>query len=479
MNRFRGVYVLLLLLAAWVMLPLSSLAQVNNTGLEATQNAFRQIHTKIAPAVVMITSRIQEDSNNDTFNPFGGGAAPGTPRTVTASGSGVIIRPEGIVLTNSHVVNNATKVTVTLSGTDKPLAAEVVQTDPRTDLAIVRITDKGTYPTANLGDGAKAQVGDWAIAFGSPFRLATTMTVGVISATGRSLPSPDDTYDYRDLLQTDASINPGNSGGPLVNINGDVIGINFMIYSPGDQGGSVGIGFAIPIDDYTRRIIDTMAAGKAVERGQLGVGIKNLDDAMRQQYGVKDGGVLVDQVAPGRAADKAGIKEEDVIISYNSTPVTDTDQFVRLVEQTVPGTTVPVVLVRNKKQLTVNVTVGSVAKTASNTATTPAGVDPHKVGMDIATLTQEIIKQYNLPVANGAFITRVYPDTPAEEAGLQRGDIILRAGGTQIMDADQFWTELEKTMKESTLGVVLRIRRGQYTTSITLPPLPAEKPDNK
>jgi len=473
MFRVHALSVLLLLLAALVVAPLACVAQrIDMSGLEATQNAFRQIHNKLAPAVVSITSRIQENNDGDMFNPFGG---PSTPRTVTASGSGVIIRPEGIILTNSHVVSNATKVTVTLSGTDKPLAAEVVQTDPRTDLAIVRITDKGAYPTATLGDATKVQVGDWSIAFGSPFRLATTMTVGVISATGRSIQNPYDTYDYRDLLQTDASINPGNSGGPLVNIYGDVIGINFMIFSPGDRGGSVGIGFAIPINDYTKRIIDIMVSGKSVERGQLGVGIKNLDDAMREQYGVKDGGVFVDQVTAGKAADKAGIKEEDVIISYNGVKITDTDQFVRLVEQTTPGAAVPIVLVRNKKEMTLNVTVGSATMAATSTTTTSSSADRQKIGMDVASITPEIANRYNLPVNSGVFVTQIYPGTPAEEAGLVRGDIILRVGAVQIANADQFWSELNKAMPNAPHGVLLRVRRGQFSTTITLPPLPPEK----
>ena len=471
MYRFRGFFVLLVLLAAWVILPLTGVAQV--AGLEATQNAFRQIHAKVAPAVVSITSRITENADDGMSNPFG---MPRSPRTFTANGSGVIIRADGIVLTNSHVVNNATRVNVTLSGAEKSLPAEVVQTDPRTDLAIVRITEKGAYPTAALGDATKVHVGDWAIAFGSPFRLASTMTVGVISATGRTLPSPNDTFNYRDLLQTDASINPGNSGGPLVNINGDVIGVNFMIYSPG-EGGSVGIGFAIPVNDYTKRLIDTMTAGKAVERGHLGVSIKDLDDAMRRQYGVPDGGVFVDQVAQGKAAEKAGIKEEDVIIVFNGVQVTNTDQLVRIIEQTAPGTTVPVVLMRDKKQVTLNVTVGSVVQTVAGAITTLAGMEPHKVGMDVATLTQEIASRYRLPVTSGVFITRVFPDTPAAEAELQRGDIIIRVGEVQVKDTTQFWSELEKAMKESEFGVVLRVRRGQYATSVTLPPLPPEKPE--
>jgi len=466
----------LALLAALVVAPLPVLAQrIDVSGLEATQTAFRQIHNKLAPAVVLITSRIQEDnSGNNLYNNLFGTPNTG-PQTITAFGSGVIIRPDGIVLTNSHVVNNATKVTITLSNSDKPLAAEVVQTDPRTDLAIVRITDKGTYPTATLGDASKVEVGDWSIAFGSPFKLATTMTVGVISATGRSLPSPTDTYDYRDLLQTDASINPGNSGGPLVNINGEVVGTNFMIFSPGDQGGSVGIGFAIPIDDYTKRIINTMAEGKAVERGQLGVNIKNLDDAMREQYGAKEGGVFVDYVAPEKAADKAGIKAEDIITSYNGVPITDVDQFVQLVEQTKPSATVPVVLVRDKKQMTVNVTVGLATTTASAAIPAASTVDQRKLGMELATVTQAIANRYRLPVNSGVLVTQVAPGTPAEDAGLQRGDIIVRIGTIEIKTAEDFWGELGKAMPGTKYGVLLRVRRGEYATTITLPPLPAEK----
>jgi len=471
MFKLHAWCVSLVLLAALAAAPLPGLAQrIDISGLETTQNAFRQIHGMLAPAVVSITSRIQENGS-DNLGPFGTG--PSAPRTFRATGSGVIIRPEGIVLTNSHVVSNATKVTVMLSNSDKQLAAEVVQTDPRTDLAIVRITDKGTYPSATLGDASKVKVGDWAIAFGSPFQLATTMTVGVISATGRSLPSPNDTYDYRDLLQTDASINPGNSGGPLVNVNGEVIGINFMIFSPGQEGGSVGIGFAIPIDDYTKRIINTMAEGRAVERGQLGVNIKNLDDAMREQYSVKEGGVFVDFVAAGKAAEKAGIKAEDVIISYSGTPVTDIDQFVRLVELTKPGATVPIVLIRDKKQTTINVTVGSATETASATAPAVAGVNQRKMGMEVSTLTQEIADRYKLPVSSGVYITRITPDTPAEEAGLRRGDIIVRIGTMEITNSEEFWGELGKATVNSKFGILLRVYRGEQATTLTLP-LPEE-----
>ncbi len=461
--------------ALWALALLISLPVRAASGLEATQEAFRQIHQKVMPAVVSINSSgvRTADPGDDLFNFFFG--TPSQPRIERASGSGVIIRADGIVLTNSHVVANATKVTVTLSNSDKALPAEVVQSDPRTDLAIVRITEKGTYPTAVLGDGSTVRVGDWAIAFGSPFRLAASMTAGIISATGRKLPSPDSPYDYRDLLQTDASINPGNSGGPLVNINGEVVGINFMIFSPGSSAGSVGIGFAIPINDYTRRIIDTMASGKAVERGQLGVGIKNLDTAMRDQFGVKDGGVFVDQVMPGQAADRAGVKEEDVIISFAGQRITDVDQFIRLVELTAPGTKTTLVVVRDKKEVKLEVTIGAAATAATPAKTT--ATDERKLGLTVMTLTEELVQRFRLTVIVGVLVAQVQPDSAAADAGLRRGDIILRVGTTEVRTRETFWTAVNDAFAKSDNGVLLRVRRGDANTTLTLKP--AEEGDGE
>ena len=459
---------LLLLVALPGMVSAQALPPQSPT-LASSQAEFRAIHDHVAPAVVSITSRMEETrpaDQPDLFDMFFGRVQT-SPRVTQASGSGVIIRNDGIVLTNSHVVSNATKVTVTLANTEKALPAEVLQTDPRTDLAIVRITQPGPYPTATLGDGSKVHVGDWAIAFGSPFRLATTMTVGVISATGRQLRGPDEDYTYRDLLQTDASINPGNSGGPLVNIYGDVIGINFMIFSPGDSAGSVGIGFAIPINDYTHAIINTLASGHAVVRGQLGINVKNLDDAMKQQYEVPNGGILVDHVAPNMAGAKSGIKDEDVITTYNGTRVTDIDQFVRLVELTPPDTQVPVGIIRNKKPMTLTVTVGSAApvKTAQNTVT------EQKAGLTVTTLTPDIAEHYHLPMIPGVLVTNVAVGSPAQDAGMRPGDIIVRVGGDDVKTADEFWGLLSKGYAGSKVGVTLRVQRGDEATTLTLPPL--------
>ncbi len=445
--------------------------------LATTQDGFRAVHAKVAPSVVSITSQMTEETpaNDDMYQFFFGRPQPqqNTRRRVQATGSGVIISKNGIILTNSHVVENATKVTVQLSGSDEKLAAEVVQTDPRTDLAIVQITEKGehNYLPATLGDAKAVRVGDWAIAFGSPFHLATTMTVGVISATGRQLSSPDDQNRFNDLLQTDASINPGNSGGPLCNIRGEVVGINFMIYSPGSSAGSVGIGFAIPINEYTRQIIDTLESGHPVVRGRLGIAVRNLDETMRDHYGVAEGGILVDSVMAGQAADKAGIKDEDIIIDYNGVKVTDRDQFVQLVERTAPGTRVPVVIIRNKKELHLTVTVGE-----AQTESKRASIDQSKVGMTVTTLTPEIAAHYRLSITKGVIVTQIDEGSPADDSGLQPGDIIMRVGDDEVQTEDEFWVSLSKQMAEAKHGVLLRVQRGEQATMLTMPLIGDLKP---
>jgi serine protease Do len=421
--------------------------------LEATQQGFRAIHAKVAPAIVSISSRGVETGSMGGARPF------------RSSGSGVIIRKEGIVLTNSHVVANSTRVTVKLNDSEKELPAEVVQTDPRTDLAIVRITQKGDYPVATLGDALTVKEGDWAIAFGSPFGLSSTMTVGVISAVNRRIPSPTDEFNYRDLLQTDAAINPGNSGGALVNIRGEVIGINFMIFSPGDSAGSVGIGFAIPVNTFTRQIIDTLVTGKAFQRGQLGVRIGELDNTLREQYGVKDG-VFVHEVVPGSAADKAGVKAEDIITVFDGTKVNSADQFVRLVEATKPGTKTTVTVIREKKTQDLTITVGTAGASLASSYVT-------KLGLTVAAVTPEIAEQLGLQRATGVLVTQVKEGSPAEEADIRRGDVILRVGpratGTEVSTTDAFWAAVDQQLNApNAQGVVLLIRRGAQSVIRTL-----------
>ncbi len=442
--------------------------------MEATQTGLRNIHNKVSPAVVSITTQIKTkpqsaDPFENFFNPFG--IAPQQnqqPRIQVASGSGVIIQPEGIVLTNRHVVQDATKVTVQLNGSDKQLAAEVIQTDSRTDLAIVKITEKGIYPTAKLGDASKVQPGDWSIAFGSPFRLYSTMTVGHISAIGRKLSAPSDDFNFRDLLQTDAAINPGNSGGPLVNINSEIIGINFMIYSPnGDVGGNVGIGFAIPINASTKNIINSLVTGKQFERGRMGIMIKDLDDASKEAYGATSG-IFVDSVVPGQAADKAGLKAEDIITAFGDTKITDSDQFVGIVEQTTPGTKVTISYIRNRKEEKLTATVGSLTTTEAK-----AKINSENLGLTVKTITAEIAKRFQLTEGNGVIISTVEPGTPADDGGLRPGDVILRIGvgekAKQVADENEFWSAINDAMATAKKGVIVLIKRGAFVMTRSIP----------
>ena len=472
--RLRLSLLLVSLVAVSGLTGIAQITPVSTTDLAATQAGFRKVHQAVAPAVVFIDTRTEERREPNPIDLFfNNGQAPS--RIGRASGSGVIIRADGLVLTNSHVVENAIKVTVQLPGSEKKLPAEVVKADPRTDLAVVRITEKGTYPVARLGDASKVQVGDWAIAFGAPFGLPSTMTVGIISATGRHLPSPNDRFEYADLLQTDASINPGNSGGPLVNINGEVVGINFMIYSPGEEGGSVGIGFAIPINENTKQIINTLAAGRAVERGRLGVSMNNLDPTMRETYGVPEerGGIIIGGVAPGLPADKAGIKDEDIIIEFNGTKVISTDQFANLVERTAPGTKVTLTIIRNGKEQKITVTMG--ADETASTTTDNTNIS-EQVGITVTEMTQQLANRYRLRYTPGLLVTGVQAGSPAEDAGLQQGDIITRIGrDKEVKTEDEFWTSLNKQMVASKYGVLLRIQRGNSSGFVSLPPLPEKK----
>lgn len=468
------------LMPAWTAPPTAGNTTIAT--LEETQNGFHQVNEKVAPAVVTITTTAQvtQPSADDSLGQFFFGM-PRTPapQVRNVSGSGVIVRPEGIILTNSHVVQDATKVTVQLSDSDKQLPAEVVQSDSKTDLAIVRITEKGVYPTALMGDAKNVQVGDWAIAFGSPYRLRTTMTVGVISATGRRLGGDTGDFNYYDLLQTDTAINHGNSGGPLVNIRGEVIGINFMIFSPGEDSGSIGIGFAIPINEFTKNVIKTLEAGKAVERGRIGIKIDDLSDAMREEFGVKEGGVIVQSVVPGQAGDKAGIHDEDIITEFDGVKITDPAQFINQVQQTPPGKKVNVAIIRNKKTMTLPLTLGSdapetVANANNGAKPNTNALNETTVGLRVATLTPNLAQRLGITDTSGVVVVAVGQGSPAESTGLQQGDIILQVHNTKVTTEEEFWNALSKEMSASKVGVLLRVRSKDEPRLLTMPQINTE-----
>src|SRR5215475_14350860 len=360
-------------------------------GLTAT--TFRDVAKAVTPAVVNIrTESRQRTQDLSEFFGGGGGGDNGSdvlfqrffgqggggqgqqqrqrPReqVVQAAGTGFIIDKAGLILTNNHVVDGATKIEVSLyNEADQEYAAKVVGRDPLTDSALIQLTEKPnhTLPEVKFGDSSQMQPGDWVMAIGNPFGLAHTVSVGVISALERPFPTTEGRSTQ--VLQTDAAINPGNSGGPLLNIRGEVIGINSAIYTDARQAGNIGIGFAIPINTV-RELLPQMRTGK-ITRGMIGVSIGVIPQNALETLGLKNRqGALVATVAPGGPAAKAGLEPGDVIVQFNGKPVKDRDALVAMVVASAPNSTVPVRVVRDREEKTLNVRVGELDLEAEQAA---------------------------------------------------------------------------------------------------------------
>jgi len=445
------------------------------------QDAFIDIADKVKPAVVSIYTEqvIKEvvpfeyffsDPFDDFFNDFFGGRQ--TPRQqnprrnpnqyyqkkMEGAGSGVIINTDGYILTNYHVVRNADKITVKLSN-DKAYSGRVIGKDAKTDLAVVKIKHSGPFPVASLGDSDKIRVGEWAIAIGSPFGLEQTMTVGIISAKRQSM-QISESY-YRDLIQTDASINMGNSGGPLVNISGEVIGINTAIFS--QSGGSVGVGFAIPINRAKEILEPLMTKGK-VERGYLGVNIKDVDEVVARQSGLKEAtGTLVENVIENAAASKAGIKRGDVIVEFDGKKIDNAEELQTIVSKTLPNKKVDAVVMRNgeKKVLSVMLDEWPEEITSKSEKIRPER-DEKTVkwkGLKVKELTRDTIAELNLnPNEEGVIVSEIESGSKAEEMGLAAGDIIRSVNRQKTSTLAEFDTATKKVNLSE--GVLFDINRG-------------------
>jgi serine protease Do len=377
---------------------------------------------------------------------FGGGPAPGPQRGL---GSGFIIDSKGLILTNNHVVENADKISVKLSD-DREFDAKVVGRDPKTDLAVIEITDgKGNFPAARLGDSSALKVGEWVVAMGSPFGLDNTLTAGVVSAKGRQIGAGP----YDNFIQTDASINPGNSGGPLVNLRGEVVGINTAIFSR--SGGNLGIGFATPIDLAKEILPELIKSGK-VTRGWLGVSIQRITPDLAESLGLeKSRGALVASVSDGSPAAEAGIKTGDVIVEYNGSQIEDSSQLPILVARTKVGQNAKIIVVRDKKRIPITVKVGELQE---QEVVASAPQEPAKLGMSVQNVTPEMAESLGLNRAGGAVITAVQPQSPAAEAGLRRGDVILEINRKPIDGA----AEVQKLLAQVKPGenLLFLISRG-------------------
>ncbi len=339
-------------------------------------------------------------------------------------GSGMILDRDGHILTNYHVVKDVDEISVQLADKRK-FEAEIVGTDPRTDIAVIKLKGRlpDNLPTVALGDSDALEVGDLVVAIGAPFGLTQTVTTGIISAKGRA---DVGITDYEDFLQTDTPINPGNSGGPLVNMRGEVIGMNSAIAT--SVGQFAGVGFAIP-SNLIKTLLPRLIKGETITRGQLGVVIQEVTPELAKQFGLSEPkGALVAQVNKGSPADKAGIKIGDVIVHYDGREVPDTRSLRNAVAATVPGTKVQIELLRHGKPETVTATIGKLEETTTAAAPSKEGQSQlARLGLSVQTLTPDLAKQFNIEADKGVVITGVEAGSVASLANLQPGDVILEA----------------------------------------------------
>lgn len=441
---------------------------------------FRNIAKAMTPTVVNIRTemraRTQDLSDffgggggtpDDFFNRFfggpggrgqqddqEGGARPRPrERTTRAAGTGFIISKDGFILTNNHVVEEATKIQVSLFGDeDQQYDAKLIGRDPLTDSALIQLVDKPNHPLpeAKFGDSSQMAPGDWVVAIGNPFGYTFTVTVGVISATQRAFQVTDGRSN--DMLQTDAAINPGNSGGPLLNVRGEVIGMNTAIITNARAEGNIGIGFAVP-SNTVRDLLPQLRQGKVV-RGRIGVQIAPVPREGFEDFGLKARtGAIIAQVMPGSAAAKAGLEPGDVIVEFNGKLVTNNSELVKMVVATRPGTAVPVRILRNKQERTVTVTVdeldleaeqGQRSRNDNNNDPTD-GQNGAGFGLTLQNLTPQMARRLQVPAGqSGALVTGVDPDSGSAVAGIRPGDVILEVNRTRVSSAADAGRELQK-----------------------------------
>jgi serine protease Do len=447
---------------------------------------FADIAQKDSPAVVNIsTERVVKgrDRMREFFGPMpfgpGGPGAPGGPGgpggphdpfrdffekffgdipkdfRQRSLGSGFIIDPKGLMITNNHVIEGADKIKVKLAE-GKEYEAEIKGRDPKTDLALLQIKGSGPFPHLTLGDSDAIRVGDWVVAVGNPFGLGHTVTQGIISAKGRVIGAGP----YDNFLQTDAAINPGNSGGPLLNLKGEVVGINTAIVATGQ-----GIGFAIP-SNLAKSIIPQLEEKGKVTRGMLGVQVQVVTPELAKSFGLTEPtGALVAEVNPDTPADKAGIKRGDIITKFNDTPIKHMNELPRLVAATQPGTKASVTVLREGKEKTFSLTVTELKEERQAVAGAEAE-EESAVGLTVENLTSELARRFGLKETKGVVVMRVAPGSAAAEAGLRPGDVIIEINGQALNTVSDYQKQLQR-LKAGDFARLL-IKRSGHTLYITL-----------
>ena len=431
------------LIFAWVLL-------LTYTVSAACLPDIRDVAKKALPAVVNIsTTQIVEVPStpfgfefgmpNDPFQQFFNQFFNNVPvkRKLHALGSGFIISKDGYILTNYHVIRRATTIKVTLLKTHEVYTAKVVGTDPKADIALIKIKPSHPLPTLPLGDSSKIEVGDWVVAVGNPFGLNGTVTAGIISAKGRVI--GEGKFDY--FLQTDAAINPGNSGGPLLNLKGEVIGMNTAIIANGQ-----GIGFAIPVN-LIKSELPYLMKGEKVQRGYLGVMVQDLTPEAAKAMGLKnvEGGAIVSQVFKGTAAYKAGLKPGDIIVSVNGKKISSSSDLPYMIFTLKPGSKVKLGIIRNGKLITKEVILGKRPQNFNELASIGNGIYKTPYGFSVSNITPQLKEKYDIKVKKGVVIVKIAPDSFARAVGLQVGDVIVKMNYKKVNNVD----DIKRIIKEA------------------------------
>jgi len=426
---------------------------------------FASLAKKLGPSVVNVsTTQVRktaqagpdfgDDQMGQFFQRFFGQPAPRGPQRQGGLGSGFIIDNNGTILTNYHVVDGAQKIVVTLAD-GKNYDAKVVGKDQKSDIAVIKIDAGRELPAVALGDSDRLEVGEWVMAIGNPFGLDHTVTSGIVSAKGRNIGSGP----YDNFIQTDASINPGNSGGPLINLRGEVVGINTAIFS--QSGGNIGIGFAIPANSVKELLPQLRDTGKVV-RGYLGTSVQKLTPEIAESLGLKQArGALVAEVLKGSPAERAGVKAGDIIVEFDRKEIKESADLPIQVARVAPGTTVQVRVWRDGKDVILPLTVGEMKDNEIIASTQEGGL-----GLTVQPITPQLAQSLGLERAEGLVITAVTPGSAAEEAGLKSGDVISEINRQPIKTLADYNRELARNDKAK--SVLLLVRRGQSSLFLAL-----------